>query len=424
LTPAPATILTDPARLRQLLMNLTANAIKFTESGSVTIRAAVALDGPEPHFVCEVEDTGIGIAPEHMERIFSPFDQADNSITRKYGGTGLGLTICRHIARELGGEIVVQSKPQQGSVFRFTIATGPLGGVAMVPKPFGESLRRRPFAARGAAGQRRLPPRRVLLVEDGESNRNLISLVLSEAGASVVTAANGREGVDAAMREPFDLVLMDMQMPVMDGYTAARALRAAGMRFPIIALTAHAMRDDEKKCLAAGCSGYLSKPVAIDSLIEAVASAVGGGEAAASSDAAGTKTESSSIRGTVVQMPRGSEDASQESEASPLSFADRSPILSALPVQSPKIQRIVGDFLDKLPEKLEEIHSALEEEQWGALADQAHWLKGTGGTVGFPCLTETALELERSAKAHNVDAARASLGDLFELSERLAPATV
>jgi CheY-like chemotaxis protein/HPt (histidine-containing phosphotransfer) domain-containing protein len=246
-----------------------------------------------------------------------------------------------------------------------------------------------------------LLPRRLLLVEDGETNRNLISLVLSEAGATVVTAVNGRDGVDVAMREPFDLILMDMQMPVMDGYTAARALRAAGMQLPIIALTAHAMRDDEKKCLAAGCSGYLTKPVAIDALIEAVANAVGGGgEADDSLDATSDVTL----------------DAPPENEA------ERTPIISALPVQSPKIQRIVCDFLDKLPQKLAEMRTALEDEQWKVLAEQAHWIKGTGGTVGFPCLTAPGLELERSAKSNNVDAAQAALGELDALSERLAAA--
>ncbi len=395
-TPAPATILSDPARLRQLLMNLTANAIKFTETGGVKIRAAVDHCEPQPRLICEVEDTGIGIADEHLERIFNPFDQADNSITRKYGGTGLGLTISRHIARELGGEISVQSAPQKGSIFRFAVATGSLDGVPMLEKPVSEVFRPKSSAPASASAQRSLAPLRVLLVEDGETNRDFISLVLREAGATVVLACNGRAGLDAAIDQPFALVLMDMQMPVMDGYTAARAMRTAGLRLPIIALTAHAMRGDEARCLAAGCTGYLTKPVAIDALLETVAKAAYGEENASNH----------------AQPP----DPAERAEA------DRSPISSTL--QSPKFQRIIDQFLAKLPGNLAAMRSALEDEQWGELAELAHWLKGSGGTVGFACLTAPALELEKSAKAANAASARDALGTLDALSERLEPATV
>ena len=274
-TAAPEAIVTDPLRFRQLLLNLTANAIKFTESGGVSIRAAVEANRPEPRLALEVEDTGIGIDPEHLERIFLPFDQADNSITRKYGGTGLGLAICRHIARELGGEVNVTSQPGKGSKFRVTLETGPLDGVPLIDEPFCEVLMPGRKDQQNVLTQQKLPPVRILLVEDGETNRDLLSLVLTEAGATVVCANDGREGVSAALREPFDLVLMDMQMPVMDGYSATRTLRAGGFQPPIIALTAHAMRSDHAKCLAAGCSGYLSKPVHFETLLATVRAAVG-----------------------------------------------------------------------------------------------------------------------------------------------------
>ncbi|MGD9857978.1 MAG: ATP-binding protein, partial [Planctomycetaceae bacterium] len=193
-TPVPETILTDPARVRQLLMNVTANAIKFTQTGGVTIRAAIESRQQEPRFVCEVEDTGIGIQPEHLERIFLPFDQADNSITREYGGTGLGLTICRHIVRELGGEITVESEPGHGSVFRVSLETGPLEEVPLVEETFCDALRPRTRRPPNALTTNALPPIHVLLVEDGETNRELVSLVLTESGARVVCAENGREG--------------------------------------------------------------------------------------------------------------------------------------------------------------------------------------------------------------------------------------
>jgi signal transduction histidine kinase/ActR/RegA family two-component response regulator/HPt (histidine-containing phosphotransfer) domain-containing protein len=389
-TKAPETIVTDPARLRQLLMNLTANAIKFTESGGVIIRAAVDATGPEPGFTCEVEDTGIGIQPEHLERIFLPFDQADNSITRKYGGTGLGLTICRHIARELGGEVSVESRPGKGSIFRFTLETGALDGVPFSSSPFCEALSPGPQDQQGSLAQQALPPVRILLVEDGETNRELISLVLTEAGAAVVCAENGKEGVDAALTEPFDVILMDMQMPVMDGYTAARALRAAGFDRPIVALTAHAMRDDHDKCLAAGCSGYLSKPVQFGALLETVRSAAE--ESLAKPSAGGVPR---------VDLPLP-------------------PIRSTLPANLPKVQRILEGFLAKLDDKLEAMQLALDAGDWPGLADSAHWLKGSGGTVGFDCLTTAAAELERDARGQNVAAARRTLSSLRQLAGRIA----
>ena len=269
----PETIRTDPARVRQLLTNLVGNAIKFTDHGGVTLRATVTADAPEPQLLVEVHDTGIGIPADRIEGIFTPFEQADSSITRRFGGTGLGLTICRHIAKELGGDVTVESKPGQGSVFRVRLATGPLANVRMFDLPPTELL----TAAQSTRQPR--PPRlegsRILVVDDGETNRKLIRLVLEEAGAEVTCAENGKIGLEAADRGQFDVILMDMQMPVMDGYTAAWKLRERGCRLPIVALTAHAMRGDQEKCLAAGCTAYLTKPINIDELMDAVAGASG-----------------------------------------------------------------------------------------------------------------------------------------------------
>jgi signal transduction histidine kinase/DNA-binding response OmpR family regulator len=388
-TPVPETILTDPARVRQLLMNVTANAIKFTQTGGVTIRAAIESRQHEPRFVCEVEDTGIGIQPEHLERIFLPFDQADNSITREYGGTGLGLTICRYIVRELGGEITVKSEPGRGSVFRVTLETGPLENVPLMEETFCDALRPRTQRPLNALTTNALPPIHVLLVEDGETNRELVSLVLTESGASVVCAENGREGVERATREAFDLILMDMQMPVMDGYTATRTLRAQGCQVPILALTAHAMRGDQEKCLAAGCSGYLSKPVQIDRLLESARRAVGD-----------VRTRPVSNSGMVPPASR--------------------PIESTLPTELPKFRRIVDDFVSKLTDKVDEMHAACAVGDWDELARLAHWLKGTGGTVGFDCLTAPAKELEQQAKRAAAAAARRTLDELQLLTDRIA----
>jgi signal transduction histidine kinase/CheY-like chemotaxis protein/HPt (histidine-containing phosphotransfer) domain-containing protein len=392
-TAMPQTILTDPARLRQLLMNLTANAIKFTEKGSVTIRTSVDLDGAEPKFVCEIEDTGIGIQPEHLDRIFLPFNQADNSITRNYGGTGLGLAICRQIAEALGGEIAVESELGRGSKFTVALDAGPLDDVPFLEPSLCEAIHAAPRDPQSGTSDDALPPVRVLLVEDGETNRQFISLIIAEAGAEVVAMENGKEGVEAAMRESFDLILMDMQMPVMDGYTATRLLRSRGFTVPIIALTAHAMRDDEEKCLAAGCSGYLSKPVQIDQLLSGIRNAIGSSSAPA--------------------------------EGSPLeAIEEAGPITSTLPMERPQFRRIVEQFVEKLANNMGEMQGALDEDNWEKLAALAHWLKGSGGTVGFDCLTAPAEELERMAKQQEPLAAKTALEQLERLVERICASAV
>jgi signal transduction histidine kinase/CheY-like chemotaxis protein/HPt (histidine-containing phosphotransfer) domain-containing protein len=409
-TPIPETILTDPARVRQLLMNLTVNAIKFTEKGQVAIRVAVDPHRPEPRFLCEIEDTGIGIPPEHQERIFQPFDQADNSITRKYGGTGLGLTISRHIVRELGGEITVESQPGRGSTFRVTLDTGSLEGVAFAEPAVGEAAQSPPQRRDRHRRQGTLPPVRVLLVEDGQTNRELFSLVLSNAGATVVCAENGQQGVQQASEQAFDLILMDMQMPVMDGYTATQTLRARGYQGPIVALTAHAMRGDEEKCLAAGCSGYLSKPVQIDRLLEAVRAAMGGASVASTPE---SNTET-------AETPEPATQCETES-ATPLdSPPHEGEIVSTLPIELPQFRRIVDEFILKLADRLTAMESACATGDWDKLAKLAHWLKGSGGTVGLDCLTAPARELEQHAKRGDATAASMTLSEIRALADRFA----
>jgi PAS domain S-box-containing protein len=284
-SPIPEVIQSDPTRLRQILVNLVGNAIKFTENGEVNIRVCLAdRNSAEPKLQCEVIDTGIGIRPEQLERLFQPFQQADASTTRKFGGTGLGLAISKRLAMLLGGDITARSAPGKGSSFTLTINTGPLQGVAMLENATEAIAQVSPHARPGEATKRRLPCR-ILLAEDGPDNQRLISFVLRKAGAEVEICENGKKAMEKGLStlpgwgrryddstQPFDIILMDMQMPVMDGYEATRRLRQHGYTGPILALTAHAMTDDMQKCLDAGCNAYLTKPIVREHFLNAIAS--------------------------------------------------------------------------------------------------------------------------------------------------------
>jgi len=284
-TRMPHTVQTDPTRLRQILLNLVSNAIKFTDKGSVKIKAAIEPSVPgqcDTRLAVYVQDSGIGMSEEQKGKLFQPFTQADTSMSRRFGGTGLGLTISQRLAHKLGGKISVESKPGQGSTFCVSVATGVVcsldpGSVEVQISPVGISSEIVPAAAIE-------PPKakasdklncRLLLAEDGQDNQKLISFLLKKAGAEVVIAENGAIAVEKVLDassggEPFDLVLMDMQMPIMDGYTATRMLRRQGIILPIVALTAHAMSGDREKCLQAGCSDFATKPINRQRLIQTI----------------------------------------------------------------------------------------------------------------------------------------------------------
>lgn len=273
--PVPATIEMDPNRLRQILLNLAGNAIKFTECGSVRIvsRMAAADGDAGRRLRIDVVDTGIGMSQEAVQRVFEPFTQVDMSSSRRFEGTGLGLAISKRLVEMMGGSIEVKSELDIGSTFTITIPTGPLHGVDMVeyrPELAPETaLNLRPEVE----AKCRLDCR-ILLAEDRPDNQRLLVGILENAGADVTVVDNGREAVDTVLALPnspegccdvmihrFGVILMDMRMPVMDGYTAVRRLRQEGYAGPIIALTAHAMIDDRQKCLDAGCDDYASKPI-------------------------------------------------------------------------------------------------------------------------------------------------------------------
>ncbi|HEX5273598.1 MAG TPA: response regulator, partial [Gemmataceae bacterium] len=266
----PETVVGDPTRLGQVVLNLVGNALKFTEKGEVVVlvkpeigpRGPMGPMGPMSpkgpmsgaadvllHFA--VRDTGIGIPADKLETVFRPFEQADGSTTRKYGGTGLGLSIAAQLVQLMGGRLRVESEPGRGSTFHFTARFAAAGPPEEPPaaKPLPSPARR---------------PLRILLAEDNAVNQRVAVRTLEKRGHTVTVAWNGREAVEAWQRQAFDVILMDVQMPVVDGLEATGTIRArvgaAGRRTPIIALTAHAMKGDRERCLEAGMDGYLTKP--------------------------------------------------------------------------------------------------------------------------------------------------------------------
>ena len=267
----PERIQTDPTRLRQILTNLLVNAVKFTSEGGVLLSVQLvnaSLETPVLQFT--IADTGIGLSPTACSVIFDAFTQADSSTSRRFGGTGLGLAISRQLAQFLGGELRVESMEGVGSSFLLSIDPGSLEGVPLTqPTSQDETLvtlGELPTAACVEWLVQHESEARILIVEDGEDNRRLVTFMLQRVGFRTSHAENGEEGVDAALAaheagEPFDVVLMDMQMPVLDGYDATRKLREAKYDRPIIALTAHAMKGDREKCLAVGCDDFVTKPI-------------------------------------------------------------------------------------------------------------------------------------------------------------------
>lgn len=253
--PLPETIHTDPTRLRQIIINLCGNALKFTESGSISLTVRCQRDTET--LVARVVDSGIGMKPEQLARLFDPFAQGSAAIARQYGGTGLGLSISKRLAEMLGGTIAVNSVYGEGSEFEVTIATGSLEGVHLL-RDASELTQRRRMLPMVAAPRLR---GRILCAEDNEVNRKLVNLMVQRTGAEIAFVNNGAEALDQATHERFDLVLMDIQMPVMNGRDATAALREAGVNTPIIALTANVMAEDIEDYRRAGCTDHLAKPI-------------------------------------------------------------------------------------------------------------------------------------------------------------------
>jgi CheY-like chemotaxis protein/HPt (histidine-containing phosphotransfer) domain-containing protein len=396
------------------------NAIKFTDRGGVRVvaklekgPAAGGRKGASPHPMLRIDviDTGIGIAPESLEKIFNPFAQADTSITRRYGGTGLGLAISRQLAKAMGGDVTATSEPGRGSTFTIAVDPGPLEGVPLVDA----ETARAEAHQRGVSPEktRELPPARVLVADDGESNRKLVRLVLTRAGCQVDEADNGRDAARMALVEPYDVILMDMQMPVMDGYAATSTLRESGYEGPIVALTAHAMQGDREKCYAAGCSAFLTKPVNLDRLLETLAEVLLPGEG----DPPVEHQESRAARQDGPSPSPGPVAAAQPE-------GDEAPIPCSLPLEDPDFREIVEEFAVRLDEKLRAMERALSAEDYDELAALAHWLKGSGGTAGFDAFTLPAKALEGLARQRQGGPIPGAIAELRRLAGRIATAPV
>ncbi|HEX5446533.1 MAG TPA: response regulator [Pirellulales bacterium] len=373
--PPLASIYTDPSRFRQLLLNLAANAVKFTETGEVRLVCQAVANAGRPRLRVECIDTGIGIPADKLQSIFQPFVQADSSVTRQYGGTGLGLTISRSIATMLGGTLDVVSQPGAGSTFTAEIDAGPPVAAAEPPASLPPAMLQAP------AGHRtNFAGRKILLVEDNPFNQKLLRLGLERAGALVELAEHGEAGAAKAQADHFDLILMDMQMPVMDGYAATRLLRRLGFIRPIVALTAHALDEERTRCLQAGCTAFVSKPIDLDHLVALVGQLL---------------TESS---GFGVQDSGKADDIGEDAA----------------------FEAIARDFLASLDETLERVQRAAAEGDWNALAEIGHSLKGSGGTLGYPAVTAAGTRLEAAARATDRHSIAAAIAELARVAEHNA----
>lgn len=411
--PIPEAIETDPTRLRQILMNLLSNAVKFTKKGGVTIRARMEPREDRQLLAFDVIDTGVGIREDRIAQVFEPFVQADNTVTRRFGGTGLGLAISKQLAAALGGDLSATSVYGEGTTFTVAIDPGDIRDVERLTIDEARP-RLRTTAASDAKQVFKLPPARVLLADDGEANRKLATLLLTRAGLTVEAVENGAEALAKAEETEFDLVLMDMQMPVLDGWSATRQLRDRGFEKPIIALTAAAMVEDAERCFEAGCDDFLTKPIELDKLMAAIGQALNVEpeivDVEQEADEVDSQPAAAEAEAEFVPAVAGSDvgESAAADSATGDAAADREviqgpPIVSALPTDDPEFREIVSGFVTKLRGEMVAIRCLAEDGNFDELRRKAHWLKGSAGTMGFHEITDPALTLEQHAKGGDRD---------------------
>ncbi|AWB66773.1 hybrid sensor histidine kinase/response regulator [Saccharobesus litoralis] len=379
--PLPCKIESDDTRLKQILLNVCTNSVKFTKEGQ--IKLTVRCDTATHQVIFTVTDTGIGMTAAELEKIFNPFEQADTSTTRNYGGTGLGLCISKHLANLLGGDIRVKSEKGKGSEFEIAIATN----MDNMDIDWIESLPNAACKDVSAPNSEQLATLGTILVaEDNPDNQNLIRLLLEKRGFEVDIVENGAMAVEAALIEDYDLILMDMQMPVMGGVEATTMLRGAGYDNPIIALTANVMKDDIAQYEANGCNHTVAKPIDQQSLFEAMQIVL------------------------------------QENQAHLSSLTEFENVIQ----NSQEYASISATFLDNLPSSLQAITSAFSYRDWTQLAANAHSLKGSAGCFGYPQLTELAAQIEKQTKNEELGHAEkiATLQPLIEQLQSQVATTI
>lgn len=377
--PLPSTIESDPVRIKQVLFNLVSNAIKFTHSGGVRVRISYIT---EPNLLrFDVIDTGIGLSDAQKQNLFKAFGQADASTTRKFGGTGLGLHLSRTLCRKLGGDIIVESAEDVGSIFTATVSAGLSAQKNMVTQI--------PRAAEKAPHIQEQAKRcgSVLLVDDVDENRQLISLYLRRLGATVTCVENGLHAVSSALSGEFDLILMDKQMPVMDGLEATALLRSRGYSKPIIALTANVMKDEVEECIKSGCDGFLGKPVDLPVFVATVTRYL-------------KPTEVSNAAISQYQAPM---------------------LRSVLLDREPELADLIDKYLHELPRKVEQLTALCRSKNWVELKQKLHDFKSTSGNYGFPQLSKLASQAEKEINSERYAELGVLIEQIADMAERASP---
>jgi CheY-like chemotaxis protein/HPt (histidine-containing phosphotransfer) domain-containing protein len=382
----PRSMRGDTHRLRQVLTNLIGNAVKFTESGAVSVEAALeSLHDRTATIRFRVTDTGIGLRPDQVKGLFSPFTQADSSTTRKYGGTGLGLAISKQLVEMMGGRIGVESQEGIGSIFWFTAVFESVPELALPPaaEPI-STVQRKPAS--------HCSDMRILIAEDNPTNRFVALAQMKKLGFQADAVANGAEAVKALQSGAYDLVLMDCEMPVMDGYEAARMIRqSANPDVPIIALTANAMTSDRDRCLSAGMNDYLSKPVNLGELADKLA--------------------------IWRPAPRTAKvDQVSEMEKSVFNPAC---LLGRLMGDRQVAGIILQGFLEDCPSQLTDLRERLDGADAPGVRLRAHAIKGAAATVAAEALREVASGMESAASRGKLDRCGDLMPRVVEEFERL-----
>ena len=405
--PLPEVIQTDAGRLRQIITNLVGNAIKFTEEGGVKVILRSFEENGTEKFAIDVKDSGIGMNEQQQAAVFKPFVQADSSITRRFGGTGLGLAISRKLARAMGGDILLSSEADVGTTFTAVIDLVTEGDVKILqPQELFEQVE---VAEAEAHANWEFPECKVLVIDDAAENRELLTLVLNDLGIDTETAENGAIGVDMATASDYDVILSDIQMPVMDGYQAVAAMREKGLSQPIIALTANAMKGYEEKILKAGFSHYMTKPIDIDALSKLLAELIGGKKVDKPKESAPATTTNATTAHAATTAANSGDNGGE--------------LYYSRLAGSEKLAPVVEKFITRVREQYTEMENANNKRDFTELAALAHWLKGSGGTVGFDQLSQPAKQLEDNAKAGDGAGCSGDLVRIKSIIERLRSGT-